>query len=71
MPGGLSKHQLSGIKKTLGHDYLAEKERKKQKRRERAAQGKKVKGERHKSRQQEIEELVENELELEGGGSDE
>ncbi len=66
MPGDLSKHQLTGIKKTLGHDYLAEKERRKQKRRERAAQSKKVKGERHKSRHQQIEEIVEDELELEG-----
>ena len=68
MPGELSKRTLQGIKRMLNHDYLAEKDRKKQKRREKAARHK---DERHKSRQQFIEELVENELELEGDEQDE
>lgn len=70
MPGGITKRQEVSIKRMLSHDYLAEKERRKARRRERAAHAK-TKGEKHKSRQQEIEELVEQELELEGGANNE
>lgn len=71
MPGGLTKRQIKGITKKLGHDYLAEKERKKQRRREKAAQKKdRSKGERHRSRQQEIEDIVIDELEMEGGSDE-
>ncbi len=68
MSGGLTKKQIQGIKKKLSRDYLAEKERRKQLRREKASR---PKGEKHRSRQQVIEELVETEFELEGGQDDE
>ena len=64
MPGGLTKKQLQGIKKGLSYDYLMAKERKKKKRLEKASR---QKTERHKSKQQEIEELVQDELDLEQG----
>ncbi len=67
MTGEISKRKLKGITKALSRDYLAEKERRKQLRRDKANRPKTG---RHKSRQQEIEELVEHELELEGGGDD-
>ncbi|MGB5107319.1 MAG: hypothetical protein WBP29_03945 [Candidatus Zixiibacteriota bacterium] len=69
MPGDITKRQEQNVKRILSHDYLAEKERKKARRREKAAHSK-TKGDKHKSKQQEIEELVEQELELEGGPND-
>jgi hypothetical protein len=67
MSGGLSKRQIQGIKKMLSYDHLKAKEFKKKKRLEKANR---PKGERHKSRQQEIEELLNNEIEneLDAGG---
>lgn len=67
MTGEISKRKLKGITKALNRDYLAEKERRKQLRRDKASRPKAGK---HRSRQHEIEELVEQELELEGGGDD-
>jgi hypothetical protein len=55
MPGEVSKRKIQGIKKALGYDYLKAKESKKKRRQEKALR---QKGERHKSRQQEIEELL-------------
>ena len=64
MSGGLTKKQLQGIKKGLSYNYILAKERKRKKRMEKATR---QKTERHKSRQQEIEEIVQDELELEEG----
>jgi hypothetical protein len=69
MPGELTNKQLKGIKKKLGFDHLKAKEIKKKKRLEKATR---PKGERHKSRQQEVEELLLDELEndLTSGGEE-
>jgi hypothetical protein len=68
MPGELSKRKIQGITKTLSYDYLKAKEVKKRRRQEKASR---QKSERHKSRQQEIEELLidamENEIETGDG----
>ena len=55
MPDGLSKRKIQGIEKALSYDYLKAKEAKKKRRQEKALR---QKDERHKSRQQEIEELL-------------
>jgi uncharacterized membrane-anchored protein len=55
MPDGLSKRKIQGIKKALSYDYLKAKESKKKRRQEKALR---QNGERHKSRQQEVEELL-------------
>ena len=64
MPDGFSKRKIQGIKKALSYDYLKAKESKKKRRQEKALR---QKGERHISRQQEIEELlidaIENDIE--------
>jgi hypothetical protein len=67
MSRDLSKKQIQGVKKMLSYDHLKAKELKKKKRLEKATR---PKGERHKSRQQEIEELLNNaiETELDAGG---
>lgn len=64
MPGKLTKRQVKGITKMLDYDYLKEKELKKKRRQAKAQQ---KKADRHKSKAQEIEEIVEQELEWEGG----
>jgi hypothetical protein len=55
MPDGLSKRKIKGIEKALSYDYLKAKEAKKKRRQEKALR---QKDDRHKSRQQEIEELL-------------
>lgn len=55
MPDGLSKRKIQGIEKALSYDYLKAKAAKKKRRQEKALR---QKNERHKSRQQEIEELL-------------
>lgn len=68
MPNGLSKRQRQGLKKMLSYDYLKAKESKKKKRQEKALR---QKGERHKSRQQEIEELLIDAIENDTDNGDE
>lgn len=59
MPGGLSKRTQEKIKKFLAYDYLEEKGRRKLRKQKKTQR---LKGERHKSKRQEIEELLEQEL---------
>lgn len=68
MPDGLSKRKIQGIEKALSYDYLKAKESKKKRRQEKALR---QKGERHKSRQQEVEELLIDAIENETGNEDE
>ena len=63
MPGGLTKRQIQGIKKMLNYDYAKAKERKKQRRLEKAMR---QRDERYKSKKQEIQEHWQMELELGG-----
>jgi hypothetical protein len=64
MPDELSKRRIQGIEKALSYDYLKAKEAKKKRRQEKALRRK---DERHRSRQQEVEELlidaIENDIE--------
>jgi uncharacterized membrane-anchored protein len=68
MPDGLSKRQKQRIKKMLSYDYLKAKESKKKRRQEKALR---QKGERHISRQQEIEELLIDAIENDTENGDE
>jgi len=68
MPDKLSKRQRQAIKKMLSYDYLKAKESKKKKRQEKALR---QKDERHKSRQQEVEELLIDATESETENGDE
>jgi len=68
MPDGLSKRKIQGIKKALSYDYLKAKEAKKKRRQEKALR---QKGEHHKSRQQEIEELLIDAIENDTENGDE
>lgn len=68
MPDGLSKRKIQGIKKALSYDYLKAKESKKKRRQEKALR---QKSERHKSRQQEVEELLIDAKESETENGDE
>jgi hypothetical protein len=62
MPDGLTNRQQQRLKKMLGFDYLKTKELKKKKRAEKATR---QKDSRHRSRQQEIEDLLLDELQEE------
>ena len=68
MPDGLSKRKRQGIKKMLSYDYLKAKESKKKRRQEKALR---QKSERHKSRKQEVEELLIDATESETENGDE
>jgi hypothetical protein len=68
MSGELSKRQRKGLEKMLSYNYLKAKEAKKKRRQEKALS---QKAERHKSRQQEIEELLIDAIENETGNEDE
>jgi len=68
MPDRLSKRKIQGIEKALSYDYLKAKEAKKKRRQEKALR---QKDERHKSRQQEIEELLIDAIENDTESGDE
>ena len=63
----LTKRQIKGIRKMLSYDHTVAKERKKRKKLEKATR---IKDERHQTKQQKLAELVEWELEQEGGLDD-
>jgi hypothetical protein len=68
MQDGSSKRKIQGIKKALSYDYLKAKESKRKRRQEKALR---QKGERHKSRQQEVGELLIDAIENDSENGDE